>query len=602
MIQDLIQSSDEMLEKEEEMLKIETWMITNPTSIQIDKTLKEAAQMLDRLDIDYLPVVGEGMKPVGVITANILINSFLHGNEEKSVLTSISEENFFIVRTSDSLLDIYTSPINFFAVIDDQNRLVGFISKNEILEGLSWYVKELEHTAEILNVILDSAYEGVAVVDKKGIVREFNEAYSRFTGIDKKVAVGSHVQEVIDNTNLNNTVNTGLPERGVVQYIQGQAMVVHRIPIWKNDKVIGAIGMVIFEGVTELYRIYERFQENTIPNKQEQQSPPKKERESRKMTLDQIIGASESTSTTKRLARKIAKTKATVLITGESGTGKEMYARGIHHLSELSSGPFISINCGAIPENLFESELFGYAEGAFTGAKKGGKPGKFELAQNGTLFLDEIAEMPLIMQTKLLRVLQEKEFERVGGIEKYEINTRIIAATNRNLKEMVETGGFREDLFYRINVIELPILPLRERTEDIPPLVSNYLYSICTEYQIPVKSITPEAMSKFVHYHWYGNIRELMNTIEKLAVLVEGDTIDIHHLPEVMIDKEIIEKGQRDEQTTLMKREKSIGDEREKELIKRILKKTEGNKSKAAGKLGIHRTTLYQKLKRYKLQ
>ncbi|UJL48296.1 sigma 54-interacting transcriptional regulator [Virgibacillus sp. NKC19-16] len=590
-----------MLEREE-TLRIERWMIPNPTSIQIDKTLKEAAQVLDKTDIDCLPVVGEGMKPVGMVTANILINSFLHGNEEKSVVTSISEENFFIVRSSDSLLDIYSLSFKFFAVIDDQNRLVGIISRNEILKGLSWYIKELEHTAESLNVILESAYEGVAVVDETGIIREFNEAYSRFTGIDKKVAVGSHVEEVIDNTNLNNTVKTGLPERGVVQYIQGQAMVVHRIPIWKNDRVIGAIGMVIFEGVTELYRIYERFQENTIPNKQEQQSLPKKRRESRKMTLDQIIGVSESTSTTKRIARKIAKTNATVLITGESGTGKEMYAKGIHHLSALSTGPFISVNCGAIPENLFESELFGYAEGAFTGAKKGGKPGKFELAQNGTLFLDEIAEMPLMMQTKLLRILQEKEFERVGGIEKYEINTRIIAATNRNLKEMVKAGDFREDLFYRINVIELPILPLRERTEDIPPLVSNYLYAICTAYQMPVKSITPEAMSKFVHYHWHGNIRELMNTIEKLVVLVDGATIDTHHLPEVMIDKEIMKKAPHNEQTTLIKQEKSLGNEREKVLIKRILKSTEGNKSKAAEKLGIHRTTLYQKLKKYKLQ
>ncbi|MBY7144299.1 sigma 54-interacting transcriptional regulator [Virgibacillus sp. NKC19-3] len=589
-----------MVEKEE-MLRVERWMISNPTSISIDKTIKEAAQVVDKIDRDWIPVVSEGMKPVGMVSASIILNSFLHGNEETSVVNSISKENFFIVRSRDSLLDIYSLSYTFFAVIDDQNRLVGTISQNEILKGLSWYVKELEHTAEILNVILDSAYEGVAVVDEKGIVREFNKAYSRFTGIDKKVAIGSHVQDIIDNTNLNNTVKTGLPERGAVQYIQGQAMIVHRIPIWKNDHVIGAIGMVIFEGVTELYRIYERFQENTIPNKQEQHSLSKQRGESSIVTLDQIIGVSESTSTTKRFARKIAKTKATVLITGESGTGKEMYAKGIHHLSALSAGPFISVNCGAIPEHLFESELFGYAEGAFTGAKKGGKPGKFELAQNGTLFLDEIAEMPLMMQTKLLRILQEKEFERVGGIEKYEMNMRIIAATNRHLKEMVEAGDFREDLFYRINVIELPISPLRKRKEDIPPLVSNYLYAICTAYQIPVKSITPEAMSKFVHHNWYGNIRELRNTIEKIVVLVDGDIIDSHHLPEIMIDNEILKETSQYEQATLIKQMKDLGDEKEKELIQRILKETKGNKSKAAEKLGIHRTTLYQKLKKYEV-
>src|SRR5699024_6485173 len=340
----------------------------------------------------------------------------------------------------------------------------------------------------------------------------------------------------IDNTNLHHTVKTGLPERGVIQYIQGQAMIVHRIPIWKGDRVIGAIGMLIFEGVTEVYRIYERLQKNFIdiqqlPTSSNNKSNTSATHQQRKMiTLDQIIGSSKSTSTTKHLAREVAKTDVPVLITGETGTGKELYAQSIHHLSPFSSGPFISVNCSAIPEHLFESEMFGYEDGAFTGARKGGKQGKIELAQNGTLFLDEVGEMPLHMQTKLLRVLQEKKFERVGGIQPYDVHTRIIAATNRDLNEMVEEGTFREDLYYRINVIELHIQPLRQRIEDIPQLLSHYLHDLCQKYDVPTKKVTPKAMSLFIHHKWKGNIRELINTVERLVILVKDINIDAHHL------------------------------------------------------------------------
>ncbi|MFD2922298.1 sigma-54-dependent Fis family transcriptional regulator [Halobacillus naozhouensis] len=601
MTQEFIRSSERTVQKEE-MFKIKRWMVQNHSYIEIDQTIREAAHLLDHLDVDYIPVLSEGMKPVGVVTEKAMLTSLLRGEGEKSVITTISKKNFAIVRSDDSLLDMYTLPFNYFTVVDDQNRLVGMVSGTEILKGLSWHAKEIhqsEHSAETLNVILESAYEGVVVVDGGGVIREFNEAYSRFTGIDQKGAIGRHVQQVIDNTNLHNTVKTGIPERGAVQYIQGQAMIVHRIPIWKNDRVVGAIGMLIFEGVTELYRIYERFQENMIQHTAEQTTLPTRGKQNNKVTLDQIIGVSPSTSNTKRMARKVAKTTVTVLITGESGTGKEMYAKGIHHLSPFSEGPFISVNCGGIPEHLFESELFGYEEGAFTGARKGGKPGKFDLAQNGTLFLDEIGEMPLMMQTKLLRVLQDKEFEPVGGLRKVQMDTRIITATNRNLEKMVEAGEFREDLFYRLNVIELPVAPLRQRTEDIPQMISHYLYVICNKYQVAVKTMTSEAVAACLHYGWPGNIRELVNTIEKLVVMVDGDTIDRFDLPASVINKEGNEQS--NGKMMIISDVKTLEHEKEKELIQRVLKDTKGNKSKAADELGIHRTTLYQKIKKYRL-
>ncbi|MFJ5770908.1 sigma-54 interaction domain-containing protein [Psychrobacillus sp. NPDC093180] len=454
------------------------------------------------------------------------------------------------------------------------------------------------HTTDILDIILNSAYEGIAVVNKEGIIVEFNEAYSRFIGVDKKDAIGCPVSEVIDNTNLHHTVKSGISERGVIQYIQGQPMVVHRIPLWKDGELVGAVGMLIFEGVTELYRIYERFLEKKALTGNLSSQERLEERKETNSTIEQIIGTSDSIANLKRMTRKVAKTEATVLITGESGTGKEMFAHSIHDLSHYNQGPFISVNCGAIPEHLFESELFGYEEGAFTGAKKGGKPGKFELAASGTIFLDEIGEMPQMMQTKLLRVLQEKMFERVGGVKQIQLKARVITATNRNLKEMVLAGTFREDLYYRINVIELNIAPLRNRQEDIPILIAHYLTEICKKYDMAEKEITVDAISSLMSYEWYGNVRELANIIEKVVILTEENIIDSHHLPNYIKRQHFSQIPTLSPINQLKKEE----DNKEKEMLIQSLKESLGNKSKAADRLGIHRTTLYKKLKKHGLQ
>ncbi|WP_254434193.1 sigma 54-interacting transcriptional regulator [Halobacillus sp. Marseille-Q1614] len=583
---------------EEKLLKVENWMSPLPFYITIEKTAREAAGKMEELDLDCLPVIDKNRFPVGVLTAKSLLHRFVRGEIDQQIGKVLTNEKSSVVSCQDSLLDVMKLPSEQFCVVDHKGELAGTLSKSEMIEGLSRLVNDLnekEHTAEILSEILESTYEGIAVVDEHGILLEFNEAYSRFTGIDKKDAVGRHVRDVIDNTHLPETLKTGMPERGVIQYIQGQAMIVHRLPIWKNNKVVGAIGILIFEGVSEVYRIYERIQKNSTENQESQPYLSNEKLSKNKMTLDRIIGDSESAANIKRLARKVAKTNVTVLISGESGTGKEMYARGIHHLSSLSPGPFICVNCGAIPEALFESELFGYEEGAFTGAKKGGKPGKFELAANGTLFLDEIGEMPLMMQTKLLRVLQEKEVGRIGSVKEQPIELRIIAATNRNLKEMVAEGTFREDLYYRINVIEIPIPPLRDRSEDIPQLVSTYLADLCEKHQLPEKVITSEAMKAFLCYSWPGNIREVINTLEKLVVLVDRKTIELKDLPSVMKNGVTEEK---EENEGLMKKAKV---ESEKELIRNTLREMKGNKSETAKALGIHRTTLYHKLKKYGL-
>ncbi|USK38746.1 sigma 54-interacting transcriptional regulator [Cytobacillus firmus] len=584
----------------DEHLKVKNWMTPSPFCIQPGQTLAEASKMMADLHLESLPVADESNRLVGMITSRKLLNYFAQGNPGDALIGSIPKSNQAAVRPDDSILDIMSLPYDQLPVTGEDGELLGILTARDILDGLSKYLYKLRqqhNSAGALGAILESAYEGIAVVDENGILQEFNEAYSRFTGITREDAIGRHVTEVIDNTHLHETVKTGIAERGVLQNIQGHDMVVHRIPLWKEGRIAGAIGMLIFEGVTEVYKIYEKLQEN-------QDAKPdlftkKKENDSR-VTLDQIIGTSEGITEVKRMARKAARTAATVLITGESGTGKEMFAKSIHHLSPFSTGPFISVNCGAIPEHLFESELFGYEEGAFTGAKKGGKPGKFELADNGTIFLDEIGEMPLVMQTKLLRVLQEKEAERVGGVKKYQINVRVIAATNRNLMQMVETGEFREDLYYRLNIIQLHIPPLRERKKDIPVLLVHYLKEICERYQVPGKLFTSEAVNAFVQHPWRGNIREMVNTVEQLVTLVDGKVIDYHHLPEMLRKPEpTLQKVNR--AAGSIEEAKLLGSQRESEIILDALRRAGGNKSRAADLLGIHRTTLYQKLKKHRI-
>lgn len=309
----------------------------------------------------------------------------------------------------------------------------------------------------------------------------------------------------------------------------------------------------------------------------------------RRFTFHDIQGTSPALTAVKHKAMQIARGDSSVVILGESGTGKELFARAIHFASPKAKGPFISINCGAIPEGLLESELFGYEEGAFTGARKGGKLGRFELANNGTLFLDEVGDMPLHLQVKFLRVLEEKQVDRVGGTHPITVNARIIAATNKNLEEMVKRGEFREDLYYRLNVIPLRIPPLRERQEDIRVYLDYFLGKYNRMLSKDICGLTSSALNALMTYSWPGNVRELENIVEYAMNIATRPVIDLADLPERFSEKENrIELG-------------GI-EEAERKLIEEALKRFGTDtraKEKAAKYLGISRSTLYRKLKRY---
>ena len=291
------------------------------------------------------------------------------------------------------------------------------------------------------------------------------------------------------------------------------------------------------------------------------------------------------------LAIKVARSEATVLIRGESGTGKEVMAKIIHYNSPKAKGPFVKVNCAAIPDNLLESELFGYVGGAFTGARKEGKAGKFEMAQGGTIFLDEIGDMDMSMQVKLLRVIQEKEVERIGGTKTISLDVRIVAATNQNLEELIKEGKFRQDLYYRLNVIEIKIAPLRKRKEDIPILVHHLVKKISGENL----NVTPRVMNILNSYDWPGNVRELQNVMEHACIMRNGTIIDPYSLPQYMQPKEPGEESRTENMSYNLKEMTAI---LEKDLILEALKKF-SNKSRAIEELGISRSSFYEKIKKY---
>ena len=306
------------------------------------------------------------------------------------------------------------------------------------LQNIMEELTNVREYKEILEAVIENDYDCIVVVNAEGYITMFNKAYEEFIGVTKKQAIGRHVTEVIENTRMHIVAKTGIAEIAELQKICGHEMICSRVPIKKNGKIWGAFGKTMFKDVKDLAAVVEKIKK--LQKELEYYKEIVQKIQSINGTFEDIIGSGAEMTEVKAMAQRVAQSSSTVLIRGESGTGKEMFARAIHYSSPRKDGPFIKINCSAIPETLLESELFGYEEGAFTGAKKGGKPGKFELAHKGTLFLDEIGDMPLNMQVKLLRSLQEKEIERVGGTTPINIDVRVIAATNRDLEELVETG------------------------------------------------------------------------------------------------------------------------------------------------------------------
>jgi len=451
----------------------------------------------------------------------------------------------------------------------------------------------LHRQLEMYELIFDCIYNGIMVTDAEGYVTHFNKPYGQFLDLEPAQQIGKHCTEVIENTRMHLVAQTGQAEINQSHLIKGQNMVVQRIPIWKDDKVIGVFGQVMFKDVKDVGKLAGEL--SLLESKVKLYEEELINLRSTRYTFDSIAGKSEILTNLKREALRASANHFPVLITGESGTGKELFAQAIHHASPRRAHPFVRINCAAIPKDLLESELFGYEKGAFTGAGTAGKPGKFELAKHGTVFLDEVGDLPLEMQPKLLRVIEDKEFERVGGTRIIQSDFRVIAATNQNLEEMLAGKRFRKDLFYRLNVIPLHIPALRERKNDILPTARHLLEQIAGEANFSEIKIDRDAARVLKNYAWPGNVRELCNVLERTMPTLGGDNIYRENLPFYLHHGR--QKFSEKYQSSL----KDVQATTEKDAIRHALLQSGNNKAGAARMLGIHRTQLYKKMKKFNL-
>lgn len=443
----------------------------------------------------------------------------------------------------------------------------------------------------LLDTMLSAVDERIIIVDQEGYVERLSKAYAEFLGVKPENVIGMHVSQVVENTRMDLITKTGIPEIGDFQQIKGEKMIASRIPIFKDGKIVGAFGRVLFRNAEDLHTLYDKM------NSMEQELDMYKKNfgkiNTARYDVDDIIGSCELMRDLKEAVGKVARTNSNVLILGESGTGKELFAHSIHKASMRKNAPFICVNCGTIPRDLIESELFGYEEGSFTGAKKGGKTGLFQAAHKGTIFLDEIGDLPLSMQVKLLRVLQDKEIQRIGSNGREQVDVRIVAATNRSLYKMVQDSTFRSDLYYRLNVVTLHIPALRERKEDIPLLAKTLLKNFAKREELAVEGISKGAMEYLMRYDWPGNVRELENVLERaINFLEDGETVKVEHLsPRITGMKAGIPGKTLKETINAAERLAIVG----------ALMRCGNSKTKTAKELGISRTTLYEKMLRHEI-
>ncbi len=450
---------------------------------------------------------------------------------------------------------------------------------------------------ELLQTILNTVSEAVTIVDADGVVRYWNQAAEELYDIPADAILGRHISDFAwKSLMLSRTIEQMQPIRQAYHEPKpGIHVLVNSSILELNGSIIGVVSSE--QDVTRLVRLGNelfsashqlRTLEDEVKRYTANDDP-----------FHRIKGSGAAITKTIQTARRVAETDATVLITGESGVGKELFAHAIHRASSRHDQPFVAINCGAIPSALFESELFGYERGAFTGADRHGRPGKIELADGGTLFLDEIGELPAEMQVKLLRFLQEHQFYRIGGTKPSEVNVRILAATNRNLEEMVNERKFRDDLFYRLNVVHLELPPLRKRIEDIPELIQLFSRDAALQYGKPIPRFSPEVIVTLMNFPWPGNLRQLRNLMERLVILSDGDVIERDHLPDSMKAPRLTEWtiDNPANPPVAMYAPAQI----EIEQIRAALQTTYGNKTAAAKLLGISRGTLYNKIKTFEL-
>lgn len=453
---------------------------------------------------------------------------------------------------------------------------------------------------DLLKFAVDSLYLSI-VIDETGAIRYIGRPYADIIGVSNEDVIGMPIDRVIPNTRLKNILKTGHAELGQIFIMKnGIPTICNRFPIRDNDgKIRGAISTATFHDIDKVSQLKAEIDKLRKENHIYQQQLAALKQVP--FSIDSVIGTSPCIQKIKATIEKVADSNLSILITGETGTGKEVFANAIHQLSNRCYGNFVKVNCAAIPKDLLESELFGYTGGAFSGANKGGKVGKFEQANHGTILLDEIGELPLSLQSKLLRVLQERELEKIGSVNPIKLDVRVICCTNQNIDKMIADGTFRQDLYYRINTIELTIPPLRDRLDDISSLCSYFIQKINQFHNCSITQVSSDVLQHFFNYSWPGNVRELEHVLERACVMSSTAVLDVNHfeffLPRVHLDITAESNSPLNTQETLSSKKHQA----EINAIIQALAATNGNKTKAALRLDITRSQLYEKLKKYQI-
>ncbi len=577
---------------DELIFKVKDIMTMDFIEVNQGETIRDASNKMIKEYRDEVLIVDENHKLTGIFTMKDLARIEKGKVPYDEPVIKYAARNIISIEPTKSARNardlMIKEKIGRLPVVDN-GKVIGIVTSENIRD--SFYLK-LDELFSLQNNIMDNLHEGICIIDENGIVQYWNRSSETLYNVPVDNILHHHLGEFFKNAMALQVLKTGKRVDNVLhEPREGKLVILSAVPIFNiHGNIIAAVSTD--RDITEAMKLSKELE--TERKKVEFLEKEYKKEISLKYNFSSIIGKNKKIIEAITVAQKVASTTTSVLITGKSGTGKEVFAKAIHEASGRS-GNFVAINCSAIPENLFESELFGYVEGAFTGAIKKGKIGKFEFASNGTLFLDEIGDMPLDMQVKILRVLQDGVIYRLGSEKAIATDTRIIAATNKDLMQLINENKFREDLFYRLAVVQIKLPPLCERKEDIRDLANLFLDQVSSQEGIEINFVDEKIYNVLGNYKWDGNIRELRNVVQRMVVLSNDGRITLDSIPEYIMESAYAQEEENVEAYDLERIVENV----ERRTIREVMKISSGNKQKAAKMLKIKRSTLYYKLEKY---
>jgi PAS domain S-box-containing protein len=558
----------------------------------VDTSIKDALYMMIEGYKEEVVITDEDHKLRGIFTMNDMAKIKKKNISFDSPIMEFAYKNVITIDLDASAREardiMLANRIGRLPVVEDE-KVIGIVTSNNIRD--TFYLK-MDELFNLQSNVFDNLHEAVCICDENGIVRYWNKSAENLYGVTIEEIIDKNLADFFPNALNIQVLKTEKRVDNVChEPVEGKLVAISAVPLYNSKGDLIAV-VSTDRDITDAEKLTKQLEYEK--KKVEFLEHEYKKEIASKYNFPSIIGKNKKIIESIVIAEKVASTSTSVLITGKSGTGKEVFAKSIHEASGRT-GNFVAINCSAIPESLFESELFGYVEGAFTGAIRKGKIGKFEFANGGTLFLDEIGDMPLEMQAKILRVLQDGIIYRLGSEKPVTTDTRIIAATNRDLKKLISEDKFREDLFYRLAVVQIHLPDLKDRREDIKDLCNLFLEQVSKQEDIKINDIDEKVYKILANYKWDGNIRELKNVIQRMVVLSNDGKITIDSIPEYILESASDSEDMGENQHDLERIVENV----EKRTIKDVMSMVNGNKQQAAKILNIKRSTLYYKLGKY---